>query len=112
MSGSMYIAEFLGDLRDPMRAYSTLDAALDAIKAQFGARERNIDGDEYYATPDPEDDRIVVWEAVPGETCKVVWHFSGWHWDGEACDLPGGPLPQGKLPGFHMSLYDLAMTDL
>jgi hypothetical protein len=97
----IYVIEFFGDLEPrPMRAYETLEVALDDLKAEFVSQ-----------TPDPEDDRIVVWRFVPGEVGQAVWHFSGWHWDPEARDLSGGPLPQGALPGFRKSLYELALGD-
>lgn len=112
MTGPVYVTEFFGDLRDPMVAHPTLDAALESLKQRFGVRVRNADGDAYWNAPDPEDDRIVIWEATPGEVCKAVWHFSGWHWASEADDLPGGPLPQGRLPGFRRSLYEVAMEDM
>lgn len=60
---------------------------------------------------DPEDDRIVIWEANPDaedNTVKVVWHASGWHWPYDASDLAGGPLEQGRLPGCTETVYDIA----
>jgi hypothetical protein len=109
---SLYLIEELGDLNGPLQAYPTLNGALAALAARFGQKVTNADGEEYYDTPDPEDDRIIVWEATPGEVCKAVWHFSGWHWDHEASDLPGGPLEQGVLPGCERSLYELAVDDM
>jgi len=54
-------------------------------------------------TPDPEDDRILIWEIQNNGKNKVVWHFSGWHWDAGEFSLP-----QGTLPGDNKSLYELA----
>jgi hypothetical protein len=109
----LYIVEFRGDLHDPPAAYLTLDGALDALHVRFGRSD--VDPDDgfvsYPDSPDPEDDRIIVWEATPGQTCRAVWHFSGWHWQTDAADLPGGPLEQGVLPGHDRPLYDLAAQD-
>jgi len=103
----MHIIQYFGDIHRPMTAHASLDEALAAL-IRFG--KRAADG-FYDDTPDPEDDRIIIWEAIPGETCNVVWHFSGWHWRHDAADLPGGPLEQGKLPGFDKSLYDIATEE-
>lgn len=54
-------------------------------------------------TPDPEDDRILIWEITDTGHRKVVWHFSGWHWDPSEYGLP-----QGILPGDVETLYKLA----
>jgi hypothetical protein len=61
--------------------------------------------------PDPEDDRIVVWEVLDTGHKKPIWHFSGWHWDPDAHDLFEHPEPQGKLPGHSKSLYEEVMED-
>jgi len=50
-------------------------------------------------SPDPEDDRILVWEVSLDGTKKVIWHFSGWHWDYSCADLVPGGMTQGKLLG-------------
>jgi len=60
-------------------------------------------------TPDPEDDRILIWEITNEGHSKVIWHFSGWHWDSDCSDLVDGGLPQGKLPNATESLYKLAI---
>jgi hypothetical protein len=62
-----YIIECLGDL-DDAQVFSNKLAALEYLKRAYGY-------------PDPEDDRILIWEVLPSGHKKVVWHFSGWHWD-------------------------------
>ena len=62
-------------------------------------------------TPDPEDDRILIWEINEDGSSRVVWHFSGWHWDFEAGDVVKGGLPQGRLPGDKEPLYAIAIED-
>jgi len=57
-------------------------------------------------TPDPEDDRILIWEITDTGHRKVVWHFSGWHWDANEYGLL-----QGVLPGDGISLYALALEE-
>lgn len=108
----VYLTEYFGDIGDyATRCHPTMEAALTEIYGTFGQPMLNADKEWVLNTPDPEDDRIVIWEATPGEVVKCVWHFSGWHWDGEAGDLPGGPLEQGALPGFDKSLYELCFED-
>lgn len=58
--------------------------------------------------PDPEDDRILLWEVLPSGHRKVIWHCSGWHWAEDAWDS----LDQGHLPGHNTSLYHEIMKDL
>jgi hypothetical protein len=108
----LYIVQYYGDIGEiPARVCYKLGEALLLIKNQFGVQTRNEYGDLEWNYPDPEDDRIVVWKAVPGEVMTVAWHFSGWHFAGDASDLPGGPLEQGTLPGFSDSLYHCAMAE-
>lgn len=126
--GPVYVIQYFGDLlrrwdndQDdymqvspiPAPVFTTLDDALQWLvdEENFGQYAPNDEGNEYPITPDPEDDRIVIWEFTPGERGKVVWHFSGWHWVHDASDLPGGPLEQGILPGNSRSLYELAVDD-
>lgn len=66
-----------------------------------------IERDGGWPIPDPEDDRILVWE-VDDDGYRIVWHSSGWHFDPEAHDLPGGPLEQGTLPGHRFTLNEAA----
>jgi hypothetical protein len=86
------------------RVFRSLDDALAAIIKDFPITY-NLEYDEapQRETPDPEDDRIVVWEIAEGKTMKAVWHFSGWHWSSEELGIP-----QGSLPGDHASLYEIA----
>lgn len=58
--------------------------------------------------PDPEDDRILVWEVLPSGHRKVVWYCSGWHWSTDCF----GELSQGCLPGHPESLYHEALARL
>lgn len=64
-----------------------------------------------YPEPDPEDDRILVWEMLPSGHSKVVWHFSGWHYNSEYANLDGIVVPQGKLLGDTESLYEKVIKD-
>jgi hypothetical protein len=89
---TMYLVEFLGDLP----RYLGFDAAVantleDAIRS----------AEKWASKPDPEDDRILVWEILPSGHKKVVWHFSGWHWDSDEFGLD-----QGKYLGHEKSLYE------
>jgi hypothetical protein len=89
------------------KSFRSLDDALAAIAKDFPivhdyASGEGI-GEPYRESPDPEDDRIVVWEIAEGKTMKAVWHFSGWHWSGEELGIP-----QGSLPGDQASLYEIA----
>lgn len=97
-----YRVERLGDIKGDTY-HPSLDNALWQI-----AREYPLDktGEFYRETPDPEDDRILIWEILDSGHAKVVWHFSGWHWDAEEFGLP-----QGKLPGDEEDLYTLALRD-
>lgn len=91
MEHTYYIVELLGDL-EGTHIFNTLSAALEFIR-------ENV-------SPDPEDDRILVWEVLVSEHKKVVWHFSGWHWDSDEFGLP-----QGALPGDGESLYGKIMRE-
>lgn len=117
----IYVIEYKGDLPHTRRlehpeAFYSLDEAFERLTRLFLTdvevwEENGKEYKNYPNTPDPEDDRIVVWEMNPGATAsaKAVWHFSGWHWLHDANDLPGGPLEQGTLPALNgKSLYDVA----
>src|SRR5437016_4716182 len=111
---SVFILEFNGDLpvnrpecRVPYAFYS-LEDALAKVRDLFVKPGRD-EFEEYDLTtlPDPEDDRIVVYEANPETSnVKAVWAFCGWHWD-----ITEFELEQGKLPGMDKSLYALAMEE-
>ncbi len=76
------------------------------VEAVFKYLKNTLNIDQYIPerqTPDPEDDRILIWEAQPDGSEKVVWHFSGWHWNTDEFGLP-----QGTLPGDDKPLYTLA----
>lgn len=116
----MFILQAYGDLPTKAallfgapKAFGTLDAALgwlgDILDFQ-DEDERNPNKVSF----DPEDDRIVIYEANPDDTVntvKAVWHASGWHWSYDASDLAGGPLDQGMLLGHTRSVYEIATTE-
>lgn len=89
----------------PSRLYDSLSDALNAISIDFPMAYNEDFLEAHRRTPDPEDDRIVVWEFTNNESRKAVWAFCGWHWDLDELGLT----EQGKLPGDTNSLYDIAM---
>jgi hypothetical protein len=107
--------------------FKSFAEALEALAYEWNLPGRNrkytdVFGIEHYLPmflPDPEDDRVVIWEVTEGQHRKAVWHFSGWHWSPNAEDLPGGPLDQGTLDSISglprywwgKSLYEMAMAD-
>jgi hypothetical protein len=111
---AVYVVQMLGDLPRgkfaPFYPFHTLEDALGFLRSEWGDQTTGGFSDEelIWDTPDPEDDRIVIWEVAP-PYMRAVWHFSGWHWEYDASDLVGGPLEQGVLPGHDRSLYELAM---
>jgi hypothetical protein len=100
-NANAYVIERRGDIAG-VTLHDSLDGALAALATEYpidpetGAR----------STPDPEDDRILIWEVLPSGHRKVVWHFSGWHWDAEEFGLD-----QGALPGDNLPLYAIALAD-
>jgi hypothetical protein len=102
-----YMVEYLGDIKGRW-FFETLDLALAKISKDFPCKNEEYDdwaGTTIVSdTPDPEDDRILVWEILPTGHSKVVWHFSGWHWDSQEFGIP-----QGSLPGATESLYSIAL---
>ncbi len=96
----MYIIERMGDISGKSIHNSLTDALL------YLDKEFPKDEDGYRYSPDPEDDRILIWEVLDTGHRKVVWHFSGWHWDFSAEDVIGVGLEQGKLLGDTNCLYD------
>ena len=87
-----YVVEVDGNLSAPRRKFNTLAKALAFIE-------------EKYPSPDPEDNRILIWEVLTTGHRKVVWHFSGWHWNQDCSDVAWKKLPQGSLFGYRKSLY-------
>lgn len=117
---SVFILDFFGDLpttrpdcREPM-CFSTLEATKRKIYEMFIQDDLDAPHDlvNQDLLPDPEDDRIIVWEANP-ETGKLVvrWAFNGWHWPHD--DMPGMEEADDKLEinGKDLSLYTLAMCE-
>lgn len=114
---SVFILDFFGDLpvkrpdcREPM-CFSSLEATLRKVYEMFvqGKEQPGINLD---LLPDPEDDRIVVWEADPSTgRVMVSWAFNGWHWPHD--DMPGMAEAGDDLEidGKIRSLYDIAMAD-
>lgn len=100
----VYLVEYFGDIERDQDAlglqadgsvWNYLSGALIAIARDFP------DG-----PPDPEDDRIVIWELTPGKKKKAVWHFSGDHFDADEFGIP-----QGHLLGAKESLYEIATAE-
>ena len=109
--GNRYVIEFLGDLEGDWdnSIHESLDRALEGLSALYPVDTYEEHGvglpEERRQTPDPEDDRILIWEVLQSGHRKVVWHFSGWHFDQEEYG------PQGTLPGDGNTLYALAMAE-
>jgi hypothetical protein len=113
----MFVTFFYGDLYDipPRSSHTLLDALNDLVALmkqprgwdteplEAEAYGNNPEVEGYYWFPDPEDDRIVIYEVKPPHLTPV-WHFSGWHW---SCEEFG--LEQGKLPGMSNPLYVMAL---
>lgn len=104
MSDKMYLVQCYGDL-PLLRPECAQPVAFNELVDAYTWIMKNADD------PDPEDDRIVIWEICPEAepSFKAVAHFSGWHWKNDASDLPGGPLLQMVLPGDTIPLIDLVM---
>lgn len=120
----LYLVEYLGDIaggnigkygENPQSnadgfVFESLEAALKAIAIDFPLEEildwetNQPTGQYHRIGPDPEDDRILIWEILPSKHRKVVWHFSGWHWDSSEFSIE-----QGSLPGDKESLYGMVM---
>lgn len=94
---TLYVTERLGDAKG-LSGHQSLEEALAHLASEYPK-----DGDGDRSTPDPEDDRILIWEVLPTGHKKVVWHFSGWHWDADEFGLE-----QGCLADDEESLYALA----
>lgn len=118
---SVFVLDFYGDLitlrpecREPM-VFHTLESAKDKILEMFVQDDPNAPAGtiNLQLLPDPEDDRILVYEANP-DTGKVMvrWRFCGWHWPRD--DMPGMDISNDELTlknGKVISLYDIAMSD-
>lgn len=112
----VYVIECDGDMHSPSgtyafdaTSYATLDAALAFLSAEYGTvLEDDGDGDVEMVrqSPDPEDDRIIVWEILPSGHRKAVWGFFGWHHSAD--DFACG---QGTLPGDDEPLSAIASRD-
>lgn len=96
-----FIIERLGDI-DGLSLHYSFDDALKSLALEY---PRDAEAGQRQ-TPDPEDDRILIWEVLPSLHRKVVWHFSGWHHSQEEFGID-----QGSLPGDDRSLYALALSD-
>lgn len=92
-----YIIERLGDISGET-THNTFDEAIKQLETEYPINDEGI-----RMTPDPEDDRILIWEVLDSGHKKVVWHFSGWHWDTGEFDIS-----QGSLPGDKECLYKIA----
>ncbi len=94
-----YIIERFGDISG-ITNHATLTDALIYLDKEFPKDE-----DGHRNSPDPEDDRILIWKVLPTGHKKLVWHFSGWHWYNQAEDIIKGGLEQGKLDNDKDCLY-------
>ena len=105
---TVYVIERLGDLEGET-VHESLDAAFAYLALEYPIEMQTDWGEEVgegRSTPDPEDDRILIWEILPTGHKKVVGHFSGWHWNAEEFGLP-----QMTLPGDEDTLYAIAMKN-
>jgi hypothetical protein len=85
----------------------SLEAALDWLSERFQCDAE--DTDSSWPLPDPEDDRLLIWQL--DDQARVCWHCSGWHYNGDAGDLDVTGLAQGCLPGQRVSLHEAAMDE-
>lgn len=106
-----YFARFDGDIShlEPV-AGKSLEECLSNVRSKhrFGqkVKDKYFPDEETVFTPDPEDDKIEVWEIdTDTASAKVVWGFWGWHWP-----VPDG-LEQGILPGDNKSLYEISSEE-
>lgn len=117
---SVFVLDFYGDLptkrpdcREPL-VFHTLEAAKDKIFEMFVQDNPDAPAGaiNLQLLPDPEDDRILVYEANP-DTGRVLvrWCMNGWHWPND--DMPGMKESNDILVknGRSLSLYDLAMQE-
>lgn len=111
----VYLATFHGDLERNEDLHPLADSSLEGLLSQivdltgWGTKhiEQDTDEDEqyvYYVTPDPEDDKVEIWEIDSEEkSAKIICGFFGWHWQ-----IPEDA-EQMILPGHTKTLYELAM---
>jgi hypothetical protein len=90
----IYIVELLGDLPRYLNFNMIRAGSFDEALAL---------AEKWAPNPDPEDDRILIWEVLPSGHKKVIWHFSGWHWIQDEFG------EQGKYKGHEKSLYEECM---
>ena len=100
-----FMIERLGDISGKT-FHGTLDDALQQLSKEYPKKKWEGEDEEEQTTPDPEDDRILIWEILDTNHSKVVWHFSGWHWNANEFGIP-----QGTLPGHPKDLYSMALED-
>lgn len=108
----IYVATFHGDISEfkPM-VDDDLESLLRRMAKEHGwgevtVEEYDDDRWEVVSGPDPEDDKIEVWEYdAHYKNARIVWGFWGWHWA-----IPEG-LEQGKLPDQDVSLFKLALNE-
>ncbi len=114
---NIFIIEMEGDCHSKSGTYildnqifKSLDLALEAMAEEYPIEKNNAWEDEQpimvRQAPDPEDDKITIWEVTPEGFRRPVWLFAGWHHsaDDYACG-------QGKLPGDEEDLYSIACRD-
>jgi len=89
----VYIVEFMGDI--PRTTTKNFDLArASTFEAALELAER------WAPMPDPEDDRILIWQVLESGHKRVVWHFSGRHWFSDEFG------EQGKYLGHEKTLYE------
>lgn len=103
----IYVAAFYGDLADkPPLVGLSLNQVLQVMQRRYewGTVSDSEPGVWVeYITPDPEDDKIEIWEMdTDTNNGKIVAGFWGWHWD-----KPEG-IDDIVMPGNDRTLYELA----
>lgn len=104
---TVYVIERLGDI-DGATVHESLNAAFAYLVLEYPIEMQSDFGDEIgegRSTPDPEDDRILIWEVLPTGHKKVVEHFSGWHWNADEFGID-----QMTLPGDSQNLMAIAVA--
>lgn len=118
MEAPIYVIECEGDCHSKSgsfaidnRWFPSLEGALAFLSEEYPLQTETIDGKEFISrlTPDPEDDRILIWEILPSGHRRAVWGFFGWHWSHSEQNYACG---QGKLPGDDDDLFLLAVRDI